>query len=182
VHQISCDVDLTETFDDEQGAARSAWDVQDELWHLAQRVREEGPFDMVAPAEEVDLILSLWREMLDGLRRDPDSVADLIDWVAKRRLVEGLRARYDLAPTSAKLRALDLQYHDIRPEKLSRLAPDCVRSSTPQAPTRPSRPRPSRPGPTSGAAVSPSTRRIWRPPTGTPSSLTWGPIRCVEFL
>ncbi|HEV2426813.1 MAG TPA: proteasome accessory factor PafA2 family protein, partial [Acidimicrobiales bacterium] len=101
----------------EDGVARSAWDYQDQLWGLARRYVDERGADAVAPPDEVDLILRHWREMLDGVRDDPDSVADRVEWAAKRRLVEGYRARHGLAPTDARLRAIDLQFHDLRPER-----------------------------------------------------------------
>jgi hypothetical protein len=37
--------------------------------------------------------------------------------VAKRRLVDGYAARHGVAPGSTKLKAIDLQYHDMRPER-----------------------------------------------------------------
>ena len=69
----------------------------------------------MADHDEVRFILDQWREMLDGVRDDPAVVADRIDWVAKRRIVDGYRDRYDLAEDDARLRAIDLQYHDLRP-------------------------------------------------------------------
>jgi proteasome accessory factor A len=65
----------------------------------------------------VDQILTHWREMLDGVRDDRNGVADRVDWVAKLRVVNGYQERYDLAPGDAKLRAIDLQYHDLRVER-----------------------------------------------------------------
>jgi proteasome accessory factor A len=55
--------------------------------------------------------------MLDGVRDDTESVADRVDWVAKWRIVSGIRDRHDLSDHDARLRAIDLQYHDLRPEK-----------------------------------------------------------------
>ena len=52
--------------------------------------------------------------MLDGVRDDRDAVADRVDWVAKWRVVDGYRERYELGPRDARLRAIDLQYHDLR--------------------------------------------------------------------
>jgi proteasome accessory factor A len=37
--------------------------------------------------------------------------------VAKKRIVEGFQPRYDLSSRDAKLRAIDLQYHDVRRDK-----------------------------------------------------------------
>ena len=47
----------------------------------------------------------------------PDSVATIVDWVAKQRLVDGYADRHGLEPGDARLKALDLQYHDMRPGK-----------------------------------------------------------------
>jgi Pup amidohydrolase len=44
-------------------------------------------------------------------------LADQIDWVAKKRILEGFMDRYDCEWGDPRLRALDLQYHDLRPEK-----------------------------------------------------------------
>ncbi|MEX2627131.1 MAG: proteasome accessory factor PafA2 family protein, partial [Ilumatobacteraceae bacterium] len=43
--------------------------------------------------------------------------ASWVDWVAKRRLVDGFAARHDVTPGAARLKAIDLQYHDLRRER-----------------------------------------------------------------
>ena len=117
IRDFSFDPSLTVAVADEDGRTRTAWDYQDQLWQLAHRyVERHGPA-AVATSDEVSLILRQWREMLDGVRDDPEDVADRVDWVAKRRIVEGFQSRYDLRPGDAKLRAIDLQYHDVRREK-----------------------------------------------------------------
>ena len=55
--------------------------------------------------------------MLTGLESDRSTVADVVDWVAKQRLIEGYAERHSLKVTDARLKALDLQYHDLRPDK-----------------------------------------------------------------
>jgi proteasome accessory factor A len=55
--------------------------------------------------------------VLLGLESDPSTVADQVDWVAKHRLIDGYRERHDLQWDDARLAAMDLQYHDLRPEK-----------------------------------------------------------------
>jgi hypothetical protein len=96
---------------------RTAWDFQDELWNIANNFVARKGADAVAAPEEVHLILTQWREMLDGVRDDPDSVADRIDWVAKLRVVTGFQERHALGRGDARLHAIDLQYHDLRPER-----------------------------------------------------------------
>ena len=58
-----------------------------------------------------------WEQVLAGLERDPVTVAPWVDWVAKRRLVSGYAERHGIEPGSPRLKAIDLQYHDLRPDK-----------------------------------------------------------------
>lgn len=97
--------------------ARSAWQFQDELWAVAEMFVQKTGADVVADSEQVAFLMTQWRELIDGVRDDPDSVADRIDWLAKKRIIDGYAERHRLQPLDAKLRAIDLQYHDIRPEK-----------------------------------------------------------------
>jgi proteasome accessory factor A len=62
-------------------------------------------------------VLTEWERVLTGLEQDPMSLADTLDWVAKLRLLEGYRSRDGQELDSPRARALDLQYHDIDPEK-----------------------------------------------------------------
>ncbi len=114
VRAFALDLTLKESVpcDDEQ--SRTAWDFQDELFQLAARYVERTGASAVGEPDEVRLILDQWREMLDGVRDNPDSVADRIDWVAKLRVVNGFKERHGLSDRDAKLRAIDLQYHDLR--------------------------------------------------------------------
>ena len=117
IREFSFDSTLRHVVTDEAGRTRSAWDYQDELWHLAHHYVERYGGAVVAAPEEVRQILDQWREMLDGVRDSPEAVADRVDWVAKKRIVEGFQSRYNLGPRDAKLRAIDLQYHDVRRDK-----------------------------------------------------------------
>ena len=62
-------------------------------------------------------VLSTWGEVLAGLESNPDSVAHMVDWVAKRRILNGFRERHDCQWDDSRLRALDLQYHDIHRQR-----------------------------------------------------------------
>ncbi len=117
IREYSFDPTLTLALPDERGRTRTAWDYQDELWHLARRYIERHGGEAVGSEDEVALVMRHWREMLDGVRDEPLTVADRVDWVAKRRIVEGFQSRYNLRARDAKLRAIDLQYHDVRRDK-----------------------------------------------------------------
>ncbi len=62
-------------------------------------------------------VLTLWETVLTDLEVDPLSLADRLDWVAKYRLLLGYRDRDELEWDDPKLRLLDLQYHDVDPER-----------------------------------------------------------------
>ncbi len=62
-------------------------------------------------------VLRVWEEILTDLERDPRSTADRLDWTAKLQLLEGFRERDGLEWDDAKLRLLDLQYHDVNPRR-----------------------------------------------------------------
>ncbi|MFB3044670.1 MAG: depupylase/deamidase Dop, partial [Acidimicrobiia bacterium] len=62
-------------------------------------------------------LIEEWERTLSLLETEPMQLADTLDWVAKKRLFGGYVARDGLEWSSAKLRALDLQYHDVDPEK-----------------------------------------------------------------
>ena len=62
-------------------------------------------------------VLRRWEEVLTGLETDPMSLAGRLDWVAKYRLLNAYRERDGMDWNDARLAAMDLQYHDLRPEK-----------------------------------------------------------------
>jgi Pup amidohydrolase len=117
VRQFSLDPSLRAVEVGDDGLARSAWDLQDALWEVASSYAAQTGAVAVADEGEVSLILTHWREMLDGVRDDPSSVADRVDWAAKQRILLGYQERHELAGTHVRLRAIDLQYHDVRRDR-----------------------------------------------------------------
>jgi len=95
----------------------SAVNYQNELYTLLANFAQEADTTTVAPSTEVTELLIEWRALLDDLESDPLRAADRIDWIAKKRIVDGFADRHGLAPSDPKLKAIDLQYHDIAPER-----------------------------------------------------------------
>jgi proteasome accessory factor A len=116
IRQVSHDTSLTRTIMLRDGRRATALEVQ---WGLFERARKyEHTHGLEAVGEEVGGdVLSRWEHVLNGLERDPAGVASWVDWVAKQRLVEGYAARHQLAHGAAALKAIDLQYHDLRRER-----------------------------------------------------------------
>ncbi|MEV5002405.1 proteasome accessory factor PafA2 [Nocardioides sp. LML1-1-1.1] len=89
--------------------------LQLEYLDLAKKYVEDR-YGADADAQTLD-VLARWEDVLDRLERDPMSLADQLDWVAKLKLLEQYRQRDGLAWDDAKLQLIDYQYSDIRPEK-----------------------------------------------------------------
>ncbi len=116
IRQVSHDPTLRRTILLRDGRRATAVEIQ---WGLYERARKyEQAHGLAAVGEDVGRdVMVRWERVLTGLERDPGSVAHWVDWVAKQRLVDGYAARHELAPGSAKLKAIDLQYHDMRPDR-----------------------------------------------------------------
>jgi proteasome accessory factor PafA2 len=94
------------------GRRVTALDLQTEyLGRVAARAVRQG----AGPVDQS--ILGLWEQALADLERDPLSAAGYLDWTAKLALLEGYRRRDRLPWDHPKLRLLDLQYHDVDPQR-----------------------------------------------------------------
>lgn len=62
-------------------------------------------------------IVETWAHVLDQLERDPMDCAELLDWPAKLRLLDGFRQRENLSWSAPRLHLVDLQYSDVRLDK-----------------------------------------------------------------
>ena len=67
--------------------------------------------------EEIDWLLGEWEAVLNDLERDVTLCRDRVDWVAKKGLLDALRAEEELSWTDPWLQSIDLAYHNIRPEE-----------------------------------------------------------------
>jgi proteasome accessory factor A len=116
LRQVSYDLSLTKPLELANGSRATALELQ---WHyldLAKKYAESRGLEAVGEEVGAD-VLRRWEAVLNGLETDPMSLAGQLDWVAKYNVVDGYRERHGLAWDDAKLKALDLQYHDIRPER-----------------------------------------------------------------
>jgi len=116
IRQVSHDPSLKRTMLLRDGRRVTALELQ---WGLLERARKyEQMHGLAAVGEDVGRdVLEKWEFVLAGLERDPDSVAHQVDWVAKRRLVQAYAERHEIRPGDSRLKALDLQYHDLRTDR-----------------------------------------------------------------
>lgn len=66
---------------------------------------------------QTDWILTEWETTLDALERNPWELADRLDWVIKRKIVESYLQETGLKWGDDALHSIDLEYHNIDPER-----------------------------------------------------------------
>ncbi|WP_307858237.1 depupylase/deamidase Dop [Cellulomonas fulva] len=114
VHEVSHDPTLTARIELADGRRLTALEVQ--------RVYLEAVRTALATSggeldEQTADVLARWASLLDRLGEDPASCAREVEWLAKLRLLEGMRRRENLPWDHPRLAAVDLQWSDLRPER-----------------------------------------------------------------
>jgi proteasome accessory factor A len=117
LRQVSYDLTLARPIDLADGTTITALDAQWELHGRARKFADERGLECVGGEVVGEEVLRRWEAVLAALETDPGLVADQIDWVAKHRVIDGYRERHGLRWDDARLAAMDLQYHDLRPSK-----------------------------------------------------------------
>jgi proteasome accessory factor A len=116
LHQISHDPTLQAKVTLRDGGQMTALEL---LWEYHDAVaayldlRGLGGEDDPHTAE----VMRLWGDVLSRLERDPARCGAELDWVAKLQVLEGYRERDGLDWNDPRLRAIDIQWSDVRPEK-----------------------------------------------------------------
>jgi hypothetical protein len=109
---VSHDPSCGATIELADGRRLSAVELQWEYFRLGRKYAQDNETD-----EVTDDVLDRWEGILEGLETDPLTRAKDIDWVAKLSLMEAYRDRDGLEWSDAKLKMIDLQYHDVRRSK-----------------------------------------------------------------
>ncbi len=105
---VSHDTLLTHPLRLDGGGTATALEIQGRYLEWLRKYAEKELDDPVW-----DQLIDEWERTLSLLETDPMRLADTLDWVAKKRLLEGYIARDGLHWESSKLKALDVQYHDV---------------------------------------------------------------------
>jgi proteasome accessory factor PafA2 len=117
LRRVSWDPALKATMNLADGRTMRALDVQWQYLERAQRWLEREGGEAVGGEHEAGALIEEWESVLNGLERDPLELADRLDWVAKWVLIQGYLERHHLDIADVRAAALDLQYHDVRPER-----------------------------------------------------------------
>ncbi|QJC22688.1 proteasome accessory factor PafA2 [Arcanobacterium buesumense] len=109
--EISHDPTLTRAVDMHDGTTRTACNIQEIYLDAVRATLERYGITDQATWD----FMKLWQEILDTFKTDIFAAATKVEWIAKYRMLEGMRTRAGLGWDADKLRAFDLQWHDLRP-------------------------------------------------------------------
>ena len=112
IRDISHDPTLHETVKLKDGRAISALQIQLEYLEYATRYVQSIDADPVSQD-----VLARWTDVLEKLASDPMQLNRELDWVIKRDLLNRFMEKNRLSWRDPKISLIDLQYHDIRPDR-----------------------------------------------------------------
>ena len=112
-HDPTCRV----TIELADGASMTAVELQWEFLRLAQKYADETGLEQCGGETVGATVLARWESTLAALERDPLTLDGQLDWVTKLALLDAYASRDGLSFDDPKLALLDLQYHDVRPER-----------------------------------------------------------------
>jgi proteasome accessory factor A len=112
IKEVSHDPSCRRELQLDNGKRLNAVQIQREYLELALRYASTHSLDPV----EKD-VLAKWEAVLAALARDPMELDTRIDWVMKKAMIESFMQRKSLDWDSPQVQMLDLQYHDLRPDK-----------------------------------------------------------------
>jgi proteasome accessory factor PafA2 len=116
MREVSRDTRLECTVELVDGKRMSALDIQFQLLEAALRwaSQADGIDKVIA---DRSLVIREWGNVLRDLSSDVNLARDRVDWVAKLALIDGYRDRHGLHSGDARLKVIDLQYHDLREDR-----------------------------------------------------------------
>src|SRR5579884_480427 len=117
LRKVSYDLTLRQPLELAAGRTMTALEIQWELHDLGRKYAEERGLDCLGGHEAGRAVLQRWEAVLAGLESDPMALSGQLDWVAKYNLLDAYRQRHGLGWDDHRLAAMDLQYHDLRPER-----------------------------------------------------------------
>src|SRR5690606_7150230 len=94
----------------ENGATRDVVDIQYEFLEIAR------PY-CKGVDEETDWVLDQWEFTLGALTHNPEALIGGVDWLSKKYLLDLFRENEGLAWNDPWLQSIDLEYHNIDPER-----------------------------------------------------------------
>jgi len=114
---VSHDPTCRATIELADGSRATAVELQWEFLRLARKYADDRGLDACGGEVVGGMVLDRWEQVLTALDDDPRTLDGQLDWVTKLALLDAYASRDGLEWGDPKLSLLDLQYHDVRPER-----------------------------------------------------------------
>jgi len=112
IKTVSRDVGVKASLRLTNGRATSSIDIQRTYLQAAYEFYNTRDL----PPGTKDVLVS-WERILDKLEQDPTQLGRELDWVAKQQMIQSFMDRKVCGWKDPRIALLDLQYHDMRPDK-----------------------------------------------------------------
>jgi proteasome accessory factor A len=117
IRAISHDVSMATAVATNKGMM-TARDIQEFYLEQSKKYAQNCDMSIFGDEDVARDVLDQWEKTLAALESDPDSLSGKVDWITKKRIIDGYVERDSLEAQSSKLAAIDVQYHDVREGKL----------------------------------------------------------------
>ena len=115
LRQVSRDISLETPILLEDGKTATALSLQWHIFEQSEKYINKFGIENVG-GESALKVMDCWKKVLTDLTSNPDRLFGRLDWVTKKKIIDSYADRHKLKADDYKLSALDLQYHDLRPE------------------------------------------------------------------
>jgi proteasome accessory factor A len=112
VKEISQDISCKREYSMDRGGRLTAAQVQQEYLEIALQYFSSREVDPITKD-----VLTRWESLLERIADDPLQLHREVDWVIKHKLITEYMEKRKVDWKSPKVAMLDLQYHDVRPDK-----------------------------------------------------------------
>jgi len=110
--QVSRDLEIKQTIKLADGRPTTALAIQ-----RAYLTAAKACYAARGSTPETQDVITRWEDVLVKLEQDPRLLVRELDWVAKRHLIESYMDRKGCGWDDPRTKLMDLQYHDVRPER-----------------------------------------------------------------
>ncbi len=117
MHAVSHDLSFAAPLELASGERMTAIEMQWRLHDLARKYNEVRGLAALGEGGVGELVLDRWESVLAALESNPSTLCRTLDWAAKLDLIDAYCVRHDCDLADHRVRALDLQYHDLRPAR-----------------------------------------------------------------
>lgn len=117
IKEISYDPELRTAIELDDGRTARPIDLQWELFNRVNKYLNQVGYDAIGGEYVGSRLIAIWQEVLSKLEEDVFLLDKILDWVSKYKLILAFQEKYQIGFNHPKIKAIDLNYHDVSPER-----------------------------------------------------------------